>query len=311
MIKRHLKYMEEIRRNSSVVVARGRNEISANSDAGSSLLLALVFLVITSLIVLSLLSLATNNLNNTSKFEGARLANSAANSVTEAAIQFARYNFVAQTLNAEAPCWTVDPNLSQVSQLTSSATVAVVWCRTEWSPNSATTRVVTFSACSWPSVASMPVNPAMTCENHPLLLTTVAFDDYPNGIGTPNCTPVTLSSTPVSTSTSSTCGTGISIVKWSFNAILPTVTGVAKASVLPAGCTEAVSLSGTGFNTIQGVTIIVNASQNLIFTVIPTSFTPTSAVLCVPSGAQTLGPAYFSVTTPVGTSLLSSTSLSI
>jgi hypothetical protein len=71
-----------------------------------------------------------------------------------------------------------------------------VWCSLVWSPQSASTRVETFSACPASEGNS-------TCTASPYVQAVVTFDDYSAGIGiaTPNaCT--------------TTCGTGMTVNSW-------------------------------------------------------------------------------------------------
>lgn len=183
------------------------NNFSPRDESGSSLILALVFLIVVSLIAISLASWAGSGLINVVNFKSARSAQVAANAATETAIQNVRYNFLAaQTLNPPSspqPCWTASPTLSQVT--VSSQTIAV-WCSTVWSPVSHKTRTVTISACS----SSVTTGDACLATP-PLLTVVVIFDDYPSVFGGSNCAPVLTSSG------TSTCGTGVTVKSWVFS----------------------------------------------------------------------------------------------
>jgi hypothetical protein len=72
-----------------------------------------------------------------------------------------------------------------------------VWCSLVWTPQSATTRVETFSAC--PASTS-----AASCTANPLVQAVVTFDDYPSS-------PLGLASSSACTST---CGAGMTIDSW-------------------------------------------------------------------------------------------------
>jgi hypothetical protein len=71
-----------------------------------------------------------------------------------------------------------------------------VWCNLVWTPESAATRVETFSAC--PSTQS-----AAACAASPYVQAVVTFDDYP--------TPIGLATTSACTTT---CGTGMTVDSW-------------------------------------------------------------------------------------------------
>ena len=110
-------------------------------------------------------------------FQNARASELALNEPTQVAIQNIRYTPLIganQTLNASPPsyCW----GNSSPSQLTfqSDDNESVdVWCSTAWNPTSASTRVVTLSAC----LTSETTDPG-SCAPPPGLQTIVTFDDY-------------------------------------------------------------------------------------------------------------------------------------
>ena len=128
---------------------RTSDQTNSHDEKGSSLILALAFMVVTSLVVISLAGLATNDLNNTAKFTSAQSLQSAADSATNLAVNSLRYNFMPQTLNASPPqpCWTTGPTPSDVTLNGQSVSV---WCSTAWTPLSPNTRLVTFVLRSEP-----------------------------------------------------------------------------------------------------------------------------------------------------------------
>jgi hypothetical protein len=177
----------------------GRADVEAGAgENGSVLVLALVFLVTVSLIVLALLSWAGNNIMNVAAFKTDRSFRYATGAATEVAIQGVRYNFTNTTPNPANPP-------SCLSSL--AITIPVdnqsvnVWCSTIWTPASTNnvTRQVTISAC--------PTTLASCSATNPYLQAVVSFDDYGAGvIATP---------TPCST----TCGSSMTVNSWTFNSI--------------------------------------------------------------------------------------------
>jgi len=155
-------------------------KVSSRSDpgrdeAGAVLVLALLFLAAVGGIVGSLASWATNDLNNTATFTSARTLQYAFNGATEVAIQNIRYTPLLATTDQGVPgsCWGTSSSLQIDNQNID------VWCSTQWTPTSASTRVVTFDACPHGGTAS-------ACVANPSLEAVVTFDDYPTGSSPPN-----------------------------------------------------------------------------------------------------------------------------
>ena len=133
-----------------------------------------MFLVVVGLIVGAMASWTANSLSNSLNFQRDRAAQYALSSASQVAIQNIRYTPLLgpnQTLNASPPsyCW----GTSSPSQLTFGTNTVDVWCSTVWNPTSASTRVVTVSAC----LTSVTTD-AATCAKNPGLQTIVTFDDY-------------------------------------------------------------------------------------------------------------------------------------
>ena len=256
----------------------------ARDERGSSLILALVFLIVSSLIVLSLANFAKNDLINTAQFSSAQSLESAANSAAELAVNSIRYNFVSQTLNASPPepCWTPSPTPSQV---TLNGQSVAVWCRTLWTPLSPKTRVVTFMACQ--SGIS-----ALACATAPLLEAVVTFDDYPipmGAVSTAQCT--------------TTCGVGMTINSWVFDAVPPVVQSISPTTGPTAGGTT-VTITGSGFTSGAIVDLVgTNFASNVVVAassvVVASPTTITAVTPALASGVSY----YVAVVTATGTSV--------
>ena len=267
----------------------------APREEGAVLMLALVFLVAVSLVILSLVQLAGNNLVATVQFNNALTTKSWANSVADVALQNVRYNFVKNTINpvnqsSPVPCWGSSATASLANSSNGSTLTMDAWCATQWNPFSSATRVTTLAVC-------LDGVSAAACANRPLLEVVAAFNDYPNQFGPANCLPGTTQSA------TSTCGTGMTIESWIFNLTLPTVSAVsASLNVTTCGTGNLLTITGTGLANATSATIYVNQSPYPVLSansVTPSgSLTLTACAPKEPSGT----PAFVAVTTPVGTS---------
>jgi hypothetical protein len=204
---------------SSTRVIRGSVSPSAKSDtrlpkpfrrpprgeSGAILILALVYIVSVSLIVLALATWASNDLKNTTRFNSGILLHSATSGVVNTAIQSIRYvnlgtNNASSGTGSLGECWL--PTTGNVSQLPLDGYSVDVWCQTQWSFKNAipnytnATRVTTFYAClgNLPASNSLATDNALGANcvtNGPLLTAVVSYDDYPPGsnpILTAQCT---------------------------------------------------------------------------------------------------------------------------
>jgi hypothetical protein len=157
------------------------------SERGSSLILALVYIVSISLIVGALADWAMNSLNNTTHFQNASSLDNSISGATEIAIQSMRYypQYPATQTNY-ANCWT-PPTGALVSYTTINTDVVAVWCTTVENLKSPNTRVVTFIACAETAAivasAGSLVTAESNCQTTPTLKAVVTFDDYPSGGG--------------------------------------------------------------------------------------------------------------------------------
>ena len=172
----------------------------ARDEAGAVLILALLFLLTVGVITGGLAGWITNDLNNSTQFTSSRSLQNSASNATELAIQSIRYDpLLATTQNANppAPCWGTGSS-SDVSIPEGSTTSDDMssWCSTEWTPSSASTRVVTISTC-------LSSESAATCSANPYLQAIVVFDDYPPGLSAPNPNACVVY-----------CGTGMTVSSW-------------------------------------------------------------------------------------------------
>ena len=163
-------------------------------DRGSSLILALVYIVSVSLIVGALADWAMNDLSNTAHFQNASSIDNAVSGATEIAIQSMRYYpQISTTLSPMVSnCWT-PPSGSYASDVTFSAddnTTVAVWCTTLENLQSPNTRKVTFWACPVTASQVSQANAGATmglCDagelSGTMLKAVVTFDDYPSGGG--------------------------------------------------------------------------------------------------------------------------------
>ncbi len=299
-----------LKREASCVASRRRDE------AGASLVLALLFLVVIGLIVGGLASWTANDLSDAVVFQNARSAEFALNSATQLAVQNIRYvplissNSVLgtdETLNASPPeyCWDpgpAGPGGNAGTELTTQGDTVAVWCSTQWNPASTATRKVTIDACLIsPSVSITTSNwqgLSTGCAQSPNLQTVVSFDDYQSN----------LSSTSPCTST---CGTGMTIDSSSAGPTNPTVTGLSTAPVTspPSGLVTggtALTITGSGFvNGLTTVFLVDPLVANLVITIPSSSvtFNSSTSISVTTPGVTTSANYDVAVSTPNGNSL--------
>jgi hypothetical protein len=141
----------------------------ACDESGASLILALVFILVTSVTVLSLSTLASNGLINVAQFRTPQLARSALDSAMTTAIDEERYTVTPASITSAALC------ASNVAIPESNETYTFqIWCSTSEDEGSNTaTRSVTFTAC--PSTSTQTICSSAAS----LLVASVNFDDYP------------------------------------------------------------------------------------------------------------------------------------
>lgn len=292
--------------------ARRRDPLNpqGKGEEGATLILALIFIVVVSALATALTSWVTSDLKNTSKFTGAQSMESAANSATESALQSVRYYFASSTINASPPqtCWQsgtgsagTSTGTTQVTSLTitepNSPVSLSAWCSTLYNPVGTNTRIVTISTCL------STVTPA-ACANNPLLQAVVVFDDFP-ATGSLACPSYT---TP---SSSTTCGSGMSILGWAFGVVPPVVTAPPPTSGPSSSCpaSNLVTINGSGFSGATAVNFMPSGKETILPGAI-VSNTGTTVTACAANPTlMTTGTYQVTVTTPAGTSATSSNSL--
>jgi hypothetical protein len=265
-----------------------RRKDAARDDVGAVLILALIFLVAVSGMVLALAGSTSNNLLNSVHFTATRTVDNAASNAIEVAVQSIRYTptletgGIAQTLNASPPtyCWGSGPSSSFAN--------TDVWCSTAWTPSSANSRVVTLSACP-----TFVTTDAAACALHPLLQEVVTFDDYPAGVSAPNSGQCAVY-----------CGTGITVNSLVWSPLVPTVTAVNPSSGSITGQT-AMTITGSGFvpNATTVKLVDTNPADNVIIAATNVTVTSATTLTATSPAITTTGTAYYvAVTTPGGTS---------
>ena len=285
------------RRHGNMTRATGAN---SREEVGATLVLALGFLLLGTIIIGALMSALTNDLNNSVHFLSARSEQYAARSATDLAINSIRYahcspsapgcntnTMLPQSLNASPPtwCWGSGPT----SKITVDGVSVDVWCSTAWDPTSTNSRVVTFSAC-------LDGIGAAQCAAQPYLQAVVTFDDYPTGVSAPSSAPCYLY-----------CGTGMTTDSWLWSPVLPTVTNISPSSGSILGGTS-VTISGTGFTTGTTVNFVEEsggspAVDNTIVQATKGVVVNSSTSITALTPPVTEGTTYYvTVTTPTGTS---------
>lgn len=190
---------------------------SDRSERGASLILALVFIVVVSVIVGAISSLALNDLRNTSHFDKATSTSTALSDIANLAIQSVRYAPQAAP-NTTGPCFGASTN-----QVFNEVAVAI-YCNSVPHPGSSQTRVVTMYGC----LASTPM---ISCQGKPLLTLVESYDDY-SASGTDACT---------SSPGPATCGIGASTLVWTWG-ILSAVGGQIVNTITVGALPTSVSL---------------------------------------------------------------------
>ncbi len=238
--------------------------MKGRGDDGATLILALIFLVVVSLVVIGIERWTGNNLANTSKFVSAQSLQSEANSANDLAIQFVRYTYMSTSMDGQdpSPCWNTTSNSPSQYPPSSetfpgpSVVPVDAWCMTRQYPANSK-RVVTVSTC--PNT----VTTGAACESRPLLQTIVSITDTLSG-----CAPLPLNASVTDT----TCGSTMKILDWQFGAVPPVVTAVRT------------SLSGTWCNGMTGSpTPVVVSGRHLDLAVRIDFITPSTAATPTPA----------------------------
>lgn len=270
---------------------------SVKGDEGAILILALVFIVAISLVVLALANFSANSLKNTTNFARARAMDYSASGVMQAAMESESSTPIPATLPTQnvqtttSYCWTPTTSVSiggvptNVSALTIDNQQMVVWCSVDENLQSVNTRVVTFYTCPTSQTATQ-------CVAAPFLEAVVSYDDYPPGgasMMTAQCT--------------TTCGQGLTVDAWNWGkaalsasgtllnvitvATLPPAPATVGATYTPvatadAPATPVVASLTTGVCTVSGgvVTLVNLGTCTLTFNAVgDAQFLPANQVL--------------------------------
>jgi hypothetical protein len=151
-----------------------------HTEKGAVLILALVYITVISVMVATLTGWASNNLNNTTKFQNVSEEHYALSSAMDTAIESERYtpDPSSPTSNPTSlgQCWAPSGAYQLPVTGTLDGYVISVWCTTSINLVSKVTRTLTAYAC--PSSVSMA-----NCQLTPSLTAIVEFDDYPSPEG--------------------------------------------------------------------------------------------------------------------------------
>ena len=179
-----------------------KQEVRVHDEVGASLILALIFIVVTSVIMLSLTSLATNGLNSVAQFRIPQLDRTALDSAMSTAIYQERYVVTQASISTTGATALCSSPVVQEPGMSAQSGTFQIWCSTAQDNVSNTqTRTVTFSAC--------PYNYTGAICPTPLLVAKVNFDDYPY-IGSPLLLPPPGAGSFCTTY----CGTAETIISW-------------------------------------------------------------------------------------------------
>lgn len=285
--------------------------VARRSDTGASLLLAVLFLFVVSLVIVGVVRWAGSDISNSSRFVLAQSVESEANSGTAFAVQFVRYNFLNTSLDGQTPssCWTTGGTgaVSETDLNDPNGSHAVdSWCMTRnYLGDSQNTREVTISTC-------LATVSAADCAQQPLLQAIVTIVD-----GVSGCNPTASPS-----SAPNTCGDSLTISHWQFDPTPPVVSSVTTASsgtlTCPSGTPSTlVDVNGSNLLGPTNVDLVVDSSAQ---TTLPEMFalptadysansTGTTIQACIPQDYSSLGSLDVVVSTYMGSSVIGPSSL--
>ena len=170
----------------------GKRTPFRGDEAGVSLVLALVMLIVLSFIFLALASSSINGIANSTNLKTQRSIEYAASGAAQMAVQTVRYSGRQFSPTAAQSCL---PGPGTV--VINGVTMAVYCQQSAYNQTLSDTRVINFYACS-PS-------PGVTCmSSNAVLYANVTFDDFPLNGGAPACP----GGNP------STCGTSEHVNSW-------------------------------------------------------------------------------------------------
>ena len=286
------------------------SEGSHGDEAGSSLVLALVFLVAVSLIVMGLLGWLGTSLNASAVFSNQRNVDNAATNAVNLAIQNTRYSFDQPPPNSMLDASSPQSCLSPAYPVDNGSGSVAVYCTMVWQPNGANvytvnqdgySRVITYSAC-------LSGGTATACAAQPLLQAVVGFDDYPAGTVAPSIDPTECA--PIANN--GNCGETMTQLSWQWNPVVPAVSSISPSSGPITGGTT-IQINGSGFVSGETVNFLeesggaptsgYNPPVSATLVSNPPASCPLSTCLEAVTPTVVSGSTYFvTVTTPGGTS---------
>jgi hypothetical protein len=171
----------------SIRAKKGSDGQDGHDDKGAVLILAMVYIIVISAMVATLTGWASNDLNNSTKFQNANEFHYALSSAMNTAIESERYSPDPTTPTAGqyggtattlGQCWQPANGAAYKMPLTGSLDgyVVSVWCTTLINLASATTRTMTAYAC-------LSTVTSTNCQASPGLVAVVQYDDYPTPAG--------------------------------------------------------------------------------------------------------------------------------
>ena len=169
------------------------------SEEGATLILALIFVIVSSLVLLSLVTLTGNDLLNSGNLRNARALEYAADGATDSAILATRYSdsYYTQVATPYGNCMSGAPAVT--TMMINSLMMTVVCGNSTNSSASNATRTVNFYTCLY----QMGVN---CSPNLAVLTAQVQYNDFSStGFDADRSCNAT---------TTATCGTGMNIVSW-------------------------------------------------------------------------------------------------
>jgi hypothetical protein len=165
---------------------------------GATLLLALGFMLVGSLIVMALLSWTGNGLFQATQSSNSLNFRYAANAAVQIRMQDLRYRYQPSQTFATCPGWPITSSIAPAPTVSGGVSQQVtVYCSINTDETSANSRTITFDAC--------PVTLSFdgACTLNPYLTAVVAYNDFDSS-GNGNCSPTAIT----------TCGQNMTIESW-------------------------------------------------------------------------------------------------
>lgn len=187
--------------------ARRPSLLAKRDESGATLILAVIFVIVSAVVVLALLNLNSNDILGTGTLRNQRSIEYAADGATDAAIQGVRYGYLGVNA-APAPCMYDPVTQALFSNMTLDGVTVTVECSGQAAAPSSGYRTVNFYTCESATNGCPDAN--LSTGQGVLLEATVVFDDVASASASPpdyfNC-----NSNP---SDQTTCGTSYTITNW-------------------------------------------------------------------------------------------------